>query len=364
MSLRQFLTTFITSLAVLLCVQSARADVKILPYDPQLQYTGRIDFSDRTAPQVSWANTSITANFTGSSLGFILDDQQGKNSFNVFIDGDLEHPVILHCEKGARNYPVTDKLSPGKHRFLLTKRTEGGDGATTIKGVLLSDEAGLLPPPPRPPHKMEIFGDSITSGMGNEAADTAPDNNPREKNCFLAYGSITARDLNCELHVISQSGIGIMISWFDFIMPQFYDQLSAVGNNDTRWDFSQWTPDVVLINLFQNDCWLVDREKRLKPMPTDEQRIQAYVDFVHSIRSKYPKAYFICALGSMDATKTGSKWPGYVSAAVEKIRQEDPQAKIDTLFFEFTGYGAHPRVAQHRANAAKLTALIREKMGW
>jgi hypothetical protein len=39
-------------------------------------------------------------------------------------------------------------------------------------------------------------------------------------------------------------------------------------------------------------------------------------------------------------------------------------ARIDTIFFPFTGYGQHPRVKQHEANAALLTAFIREKMGW
>ena len=200
--------------------------------------------------------------------------------------------------------------------------------------------------------------------MGNEGPDGSTDGDPQYKNNFLAYGPIAARDLNAELHVISQSGIGIMISWFDFTMPQFYDQLSAVGNNDTRWDFARWTPELVVINLLQNDSWLIDREKRLIPSPTDAQRIQAYVDFVRTIRSKYPKAFILCALGSMDATRPGSKWPGYISAAVDQLKKENPAEQIETLFFDFTGYEAHPRVSQHRANAAKLTAFVRQKLGW
>ena len=342
----------------------AVASTTISPNDKLLQYTGRIDFSSPAAPQISWPGTSITANFTGASLAFILNDENGKNFFNVFIDGELSHPVILSCVKGEKTYVVTDKLSDGPHNFLFTKRTEGGEGATTIKGVLLADRAKLLAPPKRPKHRIEFFGDSITSGMGNESPDDSVDNREEDKNNFMSYDAITARDLNAELHVTSQSGIGIFVSWFDFIMPQFYDQLSAVGNNDTHWDFSQWTPDVVVINLFQNDKWLIDREKRIVPSPTEEQRIQGYVDFVKIIRSKYPEAYFICALGSMDATQAGSLWPGYITAAVAKIKQDNPTEKIDTLFFEFTGFGGHPRVKQHQANAAKLTALIKAKMGW
>jgi hypothetical protein len=342
----------------------AIANTLISPVDKNLQYTGRIDFSEATAPQLSWPGTSITGNFTGAYLAVTLDDQYGKNFFNVFIDHNYAKPIIIQAEKGLKTYVVAANLAPGKHNFLLTKRTEGEEGATTFKGVELADDQQVLAPPARPARKIEFFGDSITSGMGNESPDDGPDHLLKDKNNFMAYDAITARNLNAELHVTSQSGIGIMISWFPFVMPQFYDQLSAVGDNDSHWDFSQWTPDVVVINLYQNDSWLIDRDHKLNPVPSDAQRVQAYRDFVMTIRGKYPKAYIICALGSMDATKAGSKWPGYIEAAVASIKQENPSEKIDTLFFEFTGYGAHPRVKHHQANAAKLTAFIKQKMGW
>jgi hypothetical protein len=313
---------------------------------------------------LSWPGSSIEGNFTGGSLSLKLDDQQGKNYFNVFIDGDLAHPTVVHAAQGSGTYAVAAGLTPGAHRFLVTKRTEGEEGATTFQGLELADGGKLLPPPPRHQRHIEFFGDSITSGMGNEAPDNGPDNLASEKNNFMSYASITARNLDAEVHVTSQSGIGIMISWFPFTMPDFYDQLNAVGNNDSKWDFSSWTPDVVVINLMQNDKWLIENEKRLQPMPDDAQRVQAYKRFVQRIRALYPKAYIVCALGSMDATATDSRWPGYVRSAVEQIQREQDDRRIDTVFFDFTGFRGHPRVAQHQANAARLTAFIKQKMGW
>src|SRR5690606_31753714 len=119
---------------------------------------------------------------------------------------------------------------------------------------------------------------------------------------------------------------------------------------------------VVVINLFQNDSWLV--EKRLDPVPNEAQRIQAYVDFVGRIRSVYPEAYIICALGSMDATKAGSAWPDYISAAVARIKTEQNDQRIDTLFFPFKEFYKHPRVHHHRADAELLTTFIQQKMDW
>lgn len=331
--------------------------------NPNYLYTGRIDFSDKKAPQISWPGTSIKANFTGSSLAITLDDELGKNYFNIFINGDYQHPYVLEAKKGEQIYVISTALKPGNHTLEVYKRTEGEEGATTFKGLVLDKGAKLLPPPARPVRRIEIYGDSITSGMGNEGADNGVDHLLSEKNNYWAYGAITARNLNAELHTISQSGIGIMISWFPFIMPQFYDQLSAVGDNDSKWDFSRWTPDVVVINLFQNDSWLIDREKRLQPIPDDAQRVQAYIDFVRSIRAKYPKAPIICALGSMDAT-ANPKWPGYIEAAVARMKKENNDQNLHVIFFEFTGYEGHPRIAQHKANAEKLTAFIKQKMNW
>lgn len=331
--------------------------------DTRLLYTGRIDRAHPDAPQISWPGSSIAGRFSGDRLSVTLDDQFGNNFFNAFIDGDLGHPIVIEAKKGERTYVLADHLAPGRHSFLLTKRTEGEDGATSVDGFELADGATLLAPPARPTRRIEFFGDSITSGMANEAPDGAPDDQRKDKSNFLAYDAITARNLHAELHVTSQSGIGVLVSWFPFTMPQFYKQLNAVGLNDSRWDFSSWTPHVVVINLFQNDRWLIDNEHRLAPAPTDEQRIQAYVDFVGAVRKEYPQAYIVCALGSMDAMEAGSKWPGYVDTAVARLRRSGDK-KIDTIFFEFTGYAGHPRVKQHQAMAAKLTAFIKGKMHW
>jgi hypothetical protein len=350
--------------AAVLLAGEALAASYVKPDDANLQYTGRIDFANPAGPLLSWPGTSVEGSFTGSSLALKLDDQFGKNYFNVFIDGDLARPVVVKAGQGSRTYAVAGGLAAGPHRFLVTKRTEGEEGATVFQGLELADDAKLLPPPPRKQRHIEFFGDSITSGMGNEAPDNGPDHLLNEKNNFLSYASITARNLDAEAHVISQSGIGIMISWFPFTMPDFYDQLNAVGNNDSKWDFSRWTPDVVVINLMQNDSWLIDREKRLLPVPDDSQRVQAYKQFVQKIRAIYPRAYIVCALGSMDATRPNSKWPGYVRTAVTEIQREQNDSRIDTVFFDFTGFQGHPRVRQHQANAARLTDFIRQKLDW
>ena len=353
-------------IAVLALFGTASVAAKqVIPNEHNLQYSGRIDFSDKHAPSLSWPGTQVRGTFTGKKLAITLDDQWGKNYFNVFIDQGEQPTTIIACKQGLNTYLIGDNLAPDKvHTFTLFKRTEGEEGRTLLRGLTIADTGHLLAKPKKPLRKIVFYGDSITSGMGNEAPVGKADNISAQKNNYLAYGAITARNLDAEYMSISQSGIGVMISWFDFIMPQFYDQLDAVGNNDSKWDFSSWQPDVVVVNLLQNDSWLIDREKRLKPMPSKTDIIKAYKAFLLTLRQVHPDAYMIAALGSMDATRAGSPWPGYVKAAVAQIKQANKDEKITTLFFPFTGFEQHPRVAQHKANAGLLTTLIKEKMNW
>jgi hypothetical protein len=363
MILKKLPSILLLAAAGLLHAGLAAAGVAVAPDDKRLQYTGRIDFADAKAPVITWPETAIAGNFTGASLAVTLDDQNGKNYFNVFIDGADSAPLILQADRGSKTYLVASGLAPGKHSFLITKRTEGEEGATVLRGFELADGGQLLAPPARPKRRIEFFGDSITSGMGDEAPMNGADDGKRDKNSHLSYAAITARKLNAELHMTSQSGIGVMISWFPFTMPDFYDQLSAVGDNDTHWDFKGWTPDVVVVNLLQNDSWLIGRDHKLQPEPDDAGRVAAYGKFIARVRELYPNAYIVCALGSMDATRPGSPWPGYVKRAVEE-RRAGGDKRIDSVFFDYTGYGQHPRLKHHEDNAAKLTAFIQQKMGW
>ncbi|EPB9885858.1 TPA: hypothetical protein U5D93_004439 [Yersinia enterocolitica] len=352
-----------STLLLFISMQSSVTAKIIDPENENYLYTGRIDFNQPHIPKISWPGTSIIAKFTGSSLSIWLDDQNGKNYYNVIIDDD-NTPYVIEAKKGKHKYWISETLSSGNHKVEIYKRTEGEEGYSLFSGIDIADDSDILPPPKRLVRKIEIYGDSISTGMAIEAPINGKEDNPVDKNNYLAYGALAARELNAEVHSITQSGIGIMVSWFDFTMPQFYDQLNADGNNDSQWDFKKWTPDVVLINLLQNDSWLIENPEKIGSKPTPNEIITHYIYFVRSIRSKYPNAEIICALGSMDTTKEGSPWPGYVEKAVNIMKDEDNDSKLHTLFFDFNGYEHHPRIIQNRVNAKKLVNKIREITHW
>ena len=349
---------------VLFSSQALQAEQFISANNAKFRYSGRV-LHDGEQAYLTWPGTSVNFSFTGKQLVLVLEDETGENYFNVIFNGDDRYPYVLHAKQGTHRYDLGHALSSETTHITLFKRTEGAEGGTFFHGAAIGENSHLLSPQHAPNRKIMFYGDSITVGMGNEAAHNDPDHQASDKNHYLSYAAITARRLNAEFHSIAKSGIGFMVSWFDFTMLDYYDQLTAQSNNDSVWNFDSWQPDVVVVNLGQNDRWLIENEKRLIATPDDIE--QAYEAFVRKLMKHHPKAHFICAIGSMDAAQT-MVWPNYIANAVSAIQAspDNPQDRdrLTTVIFEFNGYGAHPRVDQHVTNAAKLSALIADKMNW
>ena len=340
-----------------LALLATQLSAETIPADhPNLQYTGRVDFSDKKAPIFSWPGTSIKAKFTGTSLKLKMagdgnKDKKGKPTgpmFNVFIDGNYDKGHVFGCnEKGEHVYTVAEGLEDKTHDLLITKR---GGGKNTFLGLVLDDGSKLVEPGARPKLKMEIFGDSISVGLGSDRSRGGEHSREATDN-FISYGAITARNIGAEYHCTSKSGIGLIKSWWPTIMPQYYDRAdgTSLEGSGKAWDFSKWQPDLVVINIFQNDSWT--RKKT-----TTEEGVSAYLDFVKKIRGHYPKAKIVCVLGSMDASK--GKWAGFVKKAVGQMNESGDKEVYSYIFKIQTGY-RHPNKQNHARMAEELTAFLK-----
>ena len=319
--------------------------------------------TDSTA-ELSWSATSVKINFSGTKIGVVLKDERSDNNYNVIVDGRVLS--VLHPDAAKKTYNLADHLKPGKHTLELFKRTEWAMGKTWLYGFELYENDKVLAPPAAPKRKIEFFGNSITCGYADLDTTGQDRGTSPFEDGYISYASITARHFNAELHNTSKSGIGITVSWFPLIMPEMYDRLDAT-NPASKWDFSKYTPDVVVINLFQNDSWIVklpDNEQFKARFgatpPTPEFITNAYASFVKSVRGKYPGAAIICTLGSMDATKAGSPWPGYIDKAVATLNDKN----IYTHFIPYKNTNGHPSAKEQQAMADDLIAFIDKHINW
>jgi len=337
--------------------------VSISPENDKIKYTGRINFEDREAPEIYWPGTSIKIKFRGDEIKVTLQDEFGKNYFNIVLDGDSLRYVKL--DSGINSYTLVSGILKGEHTLELIKRTEWDLGKTIFLGLELNN-AELLEFSNGNGRVIEFFGNSITAGYAIEDLTGGDSPDSTFTNNYYTYAAITARHFEADYYATVRSGIGIMISWFPLIMPELYNRLDP-NDSFSRWDFSLVTPDIVVVNLFQNDSWLVEmpdyetfKQRFGEIAPDRDQIISSYSDFIRLIRSKYPDAVIICALGSMDATEEGSQWPGYTGEAVNNLNDEN----ILTHFFPYIDKPGHPRVQDNKIMAESLIHFIEENVDW
>lgn len=311
--------------------------------DPLIQYTGRINHADPKAPIMWWPGSDVIANFEGTSINVKLHDY-GDNYFYVIIDDGA--PSLINLTPGSAIYAAASGLTNSVHKIRLFKRTETQEGEVAFKGFELEDGKSLVAPPARPQRRIEYFGDSITSGH-SVASTTGDTNNADGKDNYYTYASVTARNLEAEYHCISVSGIGLYVDTWGFggnMQTLYYDKES----DSTTWDFSKWTPQVVVINLGQNDYWGNYSQSGAQGN---------YINFARTLRGEYPDAHIILALGSMNATQPGSPWPGYLKYAVSELNSTYSDPKVYSLIFPYSG-NPHPTVARHADMAEQLREFI------
>jgi lysophospholipase L1-like esterase len=352
----------ITSLFIAISFQCS-AQTVVKADDPHIQYTGRIAMTDSSA-ELSWTANSIKINFSGTAVSAILKDERSDNNYDVIIDGKVAN--IIHPEVTKKSYILTSGLPKGKHSLELFKRTEWAMGKTWFYQFEFAKGDKVLPPPPAKKRKIEFFGNSITCGYADIDTTGRDRGTSPYEDGYISYAAITARHFDAAFYNTSKSGIGITISWFPLIMPEMYDRLDATDPN-SKWDFSKYTPDVVVINLFQNDSWIVKMpsNEQFKARfgttpPTEDFIVNAYRDFVKNVRIKYPKAHIICILGSMDATRASSPWPGYIDKAVATLNDKN----ILTHFIPYKNTDGHPNAKEQQAMADDLIGFIEKNIVW
>jgi hypothetical protein len=353
-------------LLIMLCTLFGiiNAQNKIVPFNnPTIFYEGRIKFS-YDAAELFWPGTSANIHFKGTGMSAILKDTDTANYYNIVVDG--KNISKIHTDTVKRVYLLVSGLQRGNHRVQLFKRTECDKGKTFFYGFKPQNNTKPLPAPAVKKRKIEFYGNSITCGYGIEDNSGNDSEYGYFENNYLSYAAITARHFDARYSCISKSGIGIMVSWFPVIMPEMYDRLDP-DDSTSKWDFNKYIPDIVVINLFQNDSWLIKMPEYEQfkfrfgtKVPSEDYIITSYKNFVVSIRKKYPGATIICALGNMDATGEGSPWTGYIKQASDQL--QDPG--IYTHFFKYKNSGGHPKVDEQNVMANSLIDFIANNIKW
>ncbi|MHB1452622.1 MAG: SGNH/GDSL hydrolase family protein [Saccharofermentanales bacterium] len=328
-----------------------------------IEFVGRFFRTSSGAMQFDWSGSTIMAGFNGTEIAVrlrIAVDNPTSGScdyLNIYIDDNK--PYVLKITEDSEKYLLASGLRTGHHTVKLVKRTEGVFG-TLIEFIGFDYADGkAAPAPARKDRRIEIYGDSISAGYGNEG--TAPGFRLEEENASLSYGMVAADLLHAECTDIALSGHGVHISLGGAdakVLPDYYNKLLYHSSMSYRFP-SEMDPDAVVINLGTNDYAM---------NVGSADFYQSYLAFAEILHGKYPKAYIVCMIGGGQ-----DRYLDILNQVAKALKLKYPSARIGVFFSGFSIFSAepadigadgHPSVSGHRKLGTELAGYINEKLGW
>lgn len=323
--------------------------------DLGVRIVGRHSGCPEGATQTAWSGTGFVARFDGTGLSFT---QSGSGvEYTVVVDGEVQDKLVTNAGQGT--YDVATGLDDGEHVVEVYRRSEASFGSTNLLGVDV--EGGeLLEPPPRPERFIEIFGDSITCGYGNEGEDTSCSFSIDTENHYMSYGAIMARGFDAELSTVAWSGKGVVSNYggdMSTKLPEMVDRVLPASPSSV-WDYSLLpTADLVVINLGTND-FSTDND------PTPEDFQEGYFGLLETIRSRHPDAFILCTLGPLLSGTDLATAAGAIEGAIEQMDDDKIAYHAMTTGNPSPGCDWHPSIATHEAMATELSMVVADELGW
>ncbi|NOU32776.1 MAG: hypothetical protein HOO96_33135, partial [Polyangiaceae bacterium] len=205
------------------------------PALPAIRFVGRFDTRDPAGPRCSFSGCRIIAEYTGTDVTVRLSETPAitaSSELDVVVDG-VVLPQKLSPTAGAADYALTSGLAPGPHQIELYRRTEASDGVTQFLGFSYGGGGRLLGPRPAPTRRIEIVGDSTTTGYGVEGAGpTCPDPgySAKYKNFRKAFGARLGARFGADVVAVNYSGKGLTQNLYrpdTLLLPTLYHRALA-----------------------------------------------------------------------------------------------------------------------------------------
>lgn len=273
---------------------------------------------------------------------FDTADTGNQGLIFVEIDGNIANPTMIELGRNtSKTVTLASNLTAGYHTIKVSKGVHSRFDGLHIRHITMY---GTPERTKAKQHKLEFLGDSITAGMGVYAGNL-------QVYSYHSYANMTADALDAEYYSVANSG------WcFSKILnagnaiPTIYDKNSH-NYKLGYWDFTQYMPDVVVINLGTNDKFNTNATQEI-------YRSEIHL-LLNTVRKNRPNAEIYWAYGMMDSTHED-----WIKAAVEEFGATDSKVHFIHLPINTAGMYGHPDIPGQKAAAKVLTEEISARMGW
>ncbi len=328
---------------------------------------GRVDFTDPKAPMLIWPGSNIVFNFAGTELKIKIENipMSDRMWIGALIDG-AQLKFELDRDKAEQEITLAKGLADTFHSCVIFKRQ-----AAAHYFRFLSAECDEVAPANRKyDMKLEFFGDSVSAGEVTEAVYFEGLCDPSEHggcydNSYFSYTFSVARKLNAEFNNNSQGGLSLLDHTGYFYGPSTetltglestYDKLSYVPYAPcgvSEWDFSRYTPDVVVFALCQNDA-NPDPDAVYNREYTEKWKSR-FKDIILDLKGRYKTSKFVLI---STVLMHEIKWDYILDELVAELA--DPA--VTRYRFRRNGLATpgHPRITEQEEMALELAEYIRK----
>lgn len=339
-----------------------------------VKFLGRSYYSDDKL-WLCYSSTGAEFNISSKKLDITFLGDANANSRNkdgaarlvVFVNGERKIDEMLYKRKQTFTVFEGQELVEGVVQVI--KVSESANSIVGIEKIIV-DKDGKISPTAEKELKIEFIGDSITCGYGVDDLNRNNHFSTRTEDNTKTYAYKTAKALNADYSMVSISGWGIISGYSgdgkkqgNSVIPTYYDKLGFCWNGRINnispqsidWDFSEFQPDFVVVNLGTNDDSYVKSDKA-----KTREYIDGYKNFLKVIREKNPNAYIICSLGMM-----GQNLCPAIEIVVSEYKNETGDERISSLKFQnqnmSDGIAAdwHPSEKTHEKAGKLLTEKIK-----
>lgn len=348
--------------------------MKILHNDKKIVYMGRREV---TAEETRFfhAGSQAIVRFRGTRLDVIIDSTPfwGEFSLGVVIDGEVKSvPLLYDHSTGEVTITAAENLDDTVHDAVIYKRHAAYH---TLFIRAFETDGEFSEPECLPDRKIEVYGDSVCAGEVIEADDFIAKCDPighngKWDNAWYSFVMQTARNIGAQIHNICQGGIALFDGTGYFHAPEYiglestYDKICYYpeGGEITKWDFSSYIPDIVIIAIGQND----KHNGRTDADDIDITDVKyrrkwknAYIKLVNDLNKLYGGVKFVLTTTIL---MHDAEW----DKTIEEIKDELCSKGIEAYHNMFARNGAatpgHPRICEHNEMAEELTKFIEENV--
>lgn len=334
-------------------------------------YTGRIDFEDKKEPLMIYAGSMVETKFTGSSVGIYVKNQSMfvYTAIGALVDG-VQYKFELTDSEEEQFFNIPAELEEGEHTLVVFKR-QAAAHYFRFCGIETDEGSTVTAPEKKYNLKIEVFGDSVSAGEVTEAFNYEGCIDPVEHNgvydnSWFSYPLILGRRLGAQVYNNSQGGIALFDKTGYFCGPEqetlvgvesTYDKLSYVPYSRqgmTEWDFSRFTPDLVIVAVGQNDPNPCEKETRSREYV--EKWKNKYKEILGELKRHYGKQVRVVMI--LTVLMHEPRWDTYL----DEIERELGDETVRHYRFRRCGQATpgHPRMTEQVEMAEELNSYIRE----